>query len=62
MAATDFPAEEGNEIGAKGIRILRLVPGGAQPGREELATGLLVLAALAWIILVRKGFKGALPK
>lgn len=46
--------------GPGGPVLARLLPGGAAPGPVELGVGLLVLGALAWIVLIRRGFKDVL--
>lgn len=47
---------------APGFNIGALLPGGIAPGPQELAVGAIILGALAFAILVRRGFRPVLNK
>ncbi len=45
-----------------GINLGAFLPGGIAPGPQEVAVALIVLGALGFVILVRRGFASVLNK
>jgi hypothetical protein len=60
LAETEYLQDEGNDGGSGRFNVLSLLPGGERPGNVEIATALLVLGALGYLILVRRGFRGVI--
>ncbi len=44
------------------VRLVRLFPGGDEPTGTELYVGLIVLGALGFLILTRRGLRGVLSR
>lgn len=53
---------ESSETQRAGINLSALFPGGISPGPQELAVGGIILGALLFAILVRRGFRPVLSK
>lgn len=44
------------------FNLAAFIPGGAAPGPQELAVAGIILGALAFVVLVRRGFRPVLSK
>jgi len=61
MEETDL-LESSERQEASRLNLSALFPGGASPGPQELAVAGVILAALLFVILVRRGFRPVLVK
>jgi len=51
---------EGAQGGTGAVRLVSLFPGGDQPQPTEVWVALIVLAALGFLVLTRRGLRGVL--
>jgi hypothetical protein len=49
-------------LDGRGVNFAALFPGGEAPGAEEIAVAGIILGALAFVILMRRGFSAVLSK
>lgn len=60
--AEAYEADETDSWGGPPVRLGLLAPGGDPPGPVETRVALILLGALGFIMLARRGFRGVLAR